>query len=116
MKKSKIKNRITNFINSHNHRLIGWNEILNDSLSNNVICQFWKGDYEELLKKIRKGRDVIFSEERKLYLDFPYSLTNLKDTFSVRLDSFLRRLELHNINFASKDENNGEIECGRSLW
>jgi hexosaminidase len=171
-------NRIAKFINSHNHRLIGWNEILNDNLPKSVICQFWKGDYDELIKHIRNGRDVIISEEKKLYLDFPYSATNLKDTyeydpipeglekkyhkhilgiegciwtefisdierlefqayprtiaiaetgwsskhhkdfqsFSVRLDSFLRRLEFQNINFASKNENNGEIECSRREW
>jgi len=75
-------NRITDYLGSKGKRIIGWNEILNDDLINNALCQYWINQFNKVLEHIRKGRDVVMSEMKALYFDYPYRLIPLHQTYN----------------------------------
>ena len=65
-------NRIINFLKSRGKIIIGWNQILNNSLDNATIIQWWVGRKRKLLKNIKDGRKVIISKMSHSYLDYNY--------------------------------------------
>lgn len=75
-------NRITDYLGSKGKRIIGWNEILNDDLINNALCQYWINNFDKVLEHIRKGRQVVMSEMKALYFDYPYRLIPLHQTYN----------------------------------
>jgi hexosaminidase len=75
-------NRITDYLGSKGKRIIGWNEILNDDLINNALCQYWINNFDKVLEHIRKGREVVMSEMKALYFDYPYRLIPLHQTYN----------------------------------
>ncbi len=74
-------NRIANYLESNGRRLMGWNEILNDKLADNAICHYWNEKFDEVLDNARKGRKIVMSEMRAVYLNYPYSRTPLHRTY-----------------------------------
>jgi hexosaminidase len=84
-------NGISNYLEQHGHRMIGWNDILgglhgnNDStdasakqkLSQGTIIQFWTGDPEIVTQAVLKGHDVVNSYWNNTYLDYDYNTTPL---------------------------------------
>jgi len=74
-------NRIADYLLAHNHRLIGWNEILDENLTKNAICHYWTHNFDKVLKHIRRGRNVVMSEMSALYLNYPYNLLPLHKTY-----------------------------------
>ncbi len=74
-------NRIADYLSSQGCRLMGWNEILNEKLSKNAVCQYWFGQILEVIDHIRNGRDVIMSEMTAVYLNYPYKITPLIKTY-----------------------------------
>ncbi len=74
-------NRITDYLGSKGKRIIGWNEILNSKLNENAICHYWINHFDEVLEHIRKGREVVMSEMKALYFDYPYRLIPLHQTY-----------------------------------
>ncbi len=74
-------NRIAKYLASHGHRLMGWNEILNDNLVSNAICQYWTANFNIVLEHIRKSRDVVISEMSAVYLNYPYDIIPLQKTY-----------------------------------
>jgi hexosaminidase len=70
-------NRITEHLESHRRRAIGWNEIIHDDIAQNTIIQYWFGNKKGLLDVIRKGNNVVNSAYFIHYLDHSYSLTPL---------------------------------------
>ena len=75
-------NRITDYLGSKGKRIIGWNEILNDDLIDNALCQYWINHFDKVLEHIRKGREVVMSEMKALYFDYPYRLIPLHQTYN----------------------------------
>jgi hexosaminidase len=73
--------RINSFLDSREHILIGWNEILNDNLDIKAICQYWTNNFDRLIKNIKRGRKVIMSEMSTLYLNHPIELITLQKTY-----------------------------------
>ncbi|MHA1671919.1 MAG: beta-N-acetylhexosaminidase [Promethearchaeota archaeon] len=73
--------QISKFIEENDHRLIGWNEILNNNLSKSAICQFWAGDFSTTIEHVKKGRDTIMSDMRFVYLNYPYKLTPIEQSY-----------------------------------
>jgi hexosaminidase len=71
-------NRITRFLNSEGKRVMGWNEILDEKLKGDVICQYWIRGKEKVLEHIRKGGSAVMSNFRYVYLDHSYAFTPLK--------------------------------------
>ena len=74
-------NRIADYLSSKGRRLMGWNEILNEKLSNKAVCQYWTFNFDTVLDHIRKGRDVVMSEMSAVYLNYPYKLIPLSKTY-----------------------------------
>jgi hexosaminidase len=60
---------------------MGWNEILNDKLADNAICHYWNENFDEVLENARKGRKIVMSEMRAVYLNYPYARTPLSITY-----------------------------------
>jgi hexosaminidase len=74
-------NRIAKYLESNGRRLMGWNEILNDKLADNAICHYWNENFDEVLENARKGRKIVMSEMRAVYLNYPYARTPLSITY-----------------------------------
>jgi hexosaminidase len=89
-------NGISNYLQQHNQRMIGWNDILgglhgnNDSLdasvkeklSESTIIQFWTGDPEIVTQAAMKGYDVVNSYWNNTYLDYDYKATPLRKAYN----------------------------------
>ncbi|MHA1191148.1 MAG: beta-N-acetylhexosaminidase [Promethearchaeota archaeon] len=73
--------QISKFIEENGHRLIGWNEILNNDLVESAICQFWAGNFSTAIEHIKRGRETIMSDMRFVYLNYPYKLTPIKQSY-----------------------------------
>lgn len=65
-------NRISNYLESRGRRSMGWNEILNENLTDSAICQYWTANFDKVLEHVKKGRNVVMSEENAVYLNIPY--------------------------------------------
>lgn len=88
-------NGISRYLKQHDHRMIGWNDILgglhgnNDStdasakekLSENTIIQFWTGDPGIVTQAALKGHDVVNSYWLNTYLDYDYKATPLVTSY-----------------------------------
>ncbi len=74
-------NKIADYITSHGRNLVGWNEILNENLDKNAICQYWTYNFDKVLEHLRMGRNVVMSELNAVYLNFPYNLLPLRKTY-----------------------------------
>ena len=74
-------NRIAKYLESHGRRLMGWNEILNDGLVDNAICHYWNFKFDEVIKNARRGRNIVMSEIKAVYLNYPYSALPLIRTY-----------------------------------
>ncbi|MBD3256693.1 MAG: family 20 glycosylhydrolase [Candidatus Lokiarchaeota archaeon] len=74
-------NRISQYLNSLEKIPIGWNEILNDKLTNIAVCQYWNDNFDLVLKHARNGRKIIMSEAETVYLNYPYKATPLQQTY-----------------------------------
>ena len=73
--------KLNSFIKSKNHTLIGWNEILNDNLDIDAICQYWINNLDVLITHIKRDRKVIMSEISALYLNYPIELLSLQQAY-----------------------------------
>ncbi len=74
-------NRIAEYLSSQERRLLGWNEILNDKLADNAVCQYWYQNFPLVLDHLRKGRNVVMSEVKAVYLDYPHNIIPLSRTY-----------------------------------
>jgi len=89
-------NRISQFIDSTGHRMMGWNEILGDNvhgqevanaevketLAKSAIIQFWKGNLELINKAVSNGYDVVNSYHAQTYLDYDYKTISLEKAYT----------------------------------
>ncbi|MHA1472267.1 MAG: beta-N-acetylhexosaminidase [Promethearchaeota archaeon] len=73
--------RINKFLSSHGRRLMGWNQILSDRSTKDIIGQYWKFGRKKILKHLMKGGNVVFSEFGYTYLDYSYKFTSLKKAY-----------------------------------
>ena len=90
-------NKISQFIDSTGHRMMGWNEILGDNvhgqeavadievketLAKSAVIHFWKGNLELINKAVSGGYDVVNSYHAKTYLDYSYETIFLEKAYS----------------------------------
>lgn len=90
-------NSISNFIQSKNKRMMGWNEILghnlhdyqhkNDTkttqlLAKESIIHFWKGDIELATAAASNGYEIVNSLHNFTYLDYNYKNLSLSKAYS----------------------------------
>jgi len=90
-------NRISQFVDSTGHRMMGWNEILGDNvhewqdsadtqvkqtLAKSAIIEFWKGSLDLINKAVSNGYDVVNAYHRMTYLDYNYKMIPLSKAYS----------------------------------
>lgn len=90
-------NKISNFMESHGHRMMGWNEVLGDQvhewdegsnmdvkeeLSKTAVIHFWKGSLDLMKKAVINGHDVVNSLHSMTYLDYDYKSIPLSKAYS----------------------------------
>lgn len=91
-------NRISNFIESHGRRMMGWNEILggaslhnyhneedtktSQKLAQNSLIHFWKGDLVLAVEALTKGYDIVNSLHSETYLDYDYESIPLEKAYN----------------------------------
>lgn len=87
-------NRISQFLQKHGRRMMGWNEIMGNvdledqkgmattTLARNSIVQFWKGEPKLLIEAIEKGYDVVNSDNTFTYLDYTHNDISLEKAYS----------------------------------
>ena len=68
---------IEDFLNEHNRKAIGWDEILNGEAAPNVTVMSWQGT-EGGIKAAKSGHDIIMAPNTHCYFDF-YQTGDTKD-------------------------------------
>jgi hexosaminidase len=74
-------NRIVDYISSRGRTAMGWNQVLSDTLKEDVIGQFWMFNKNEVLDHLKKGRKMVMSDYFHTYLDYSYIMTPLRKTY-----------------------------------
>jgi len=91
-------NKISAFIESHDRRMMGWNEILggvslhqyhdaedmktSQELAPKSIVHFWKGDLTLAEDAVKRGYDIVNSLHSMTYLDYDYETITLEKAYS----------------------------------
>lgn len=90
-------NKISNFMESNGHRMMGWNEVLGDQvherdegsnmdvkeeLSKTAVIHFWKGSLDLMKKAVMNGHYVVNSLHSMTYLDYDYKAIPLSKAYS----------------------------------
>ncbi|MGD9886940.1 MAG: beta-N-acetylhexosaminidase [Bacilli bacterium] len=79
----KLINELSDFLRTKKIEPIIWNDIAQNKLNSHLIIQHWKPfSWKRTLKSQQRGHSLILSPFFKYYLDYPYSLTNLKKVYS----------------------------------
>ena len=73
--------RINKYLSSHGRRLMGWNQILSNKSTKDMIVQFWKFGKKKVPKHLMIGGNVVFSEFGYAYLDYSYKFTSLRRAY-----------------------------------
>jgi hexosaminidase len=74
-------NRITAFLHAKGNHVMGWNEILDEKLTEDVICQYWIRRKQKVIEHIQKGGYTVMSNYKFAYLDQSYSFIPLKSAY-----------------------------------
>ncbi len=69
-------NRVQQIVRDHGKKIIGWDEIANATLTDEVTVQYW-ADIENTTMAVEQGAQVIMSPASKAYLDMQYDSTSL---------------------------------------
>ncbi|MCL3780798.1 glycoside hydrolase family 20 [Prolixibacteraceae bacterium JC049] len=90
-------NKVSNFIDKNQHRMMGWNEILGsnvhewqkdsdyqvkEKLANSAIIHLWKGSLDLVKEAVTGGYDIVNSHHVNTYLDYPYSYTPIEKAYA----------------------------------
>ncbi|MBL0739839.1 beta-N-acetylhexosaminidase [Chryseolinea lacunae] len=71
----KFVNRFTEIVKANGKKMVGWEEIAQGNIDNNVIVQHWNKE-QHALSAIDKGSKLIMSPATKAYLDMQYDSTS----------------------------------------
>lgn len=91
-------NRISQFIEQHGRRMMGWNEIMGKNihadfeekkddkeaeteLAKNAVVHFWKGDLELATSAAQEGYSIVNSLHSNTYLDYDYDKISLEKAY-----------------------------------
>lgn len=67
-------NKVQDIVKKHGKKIIGWDEIANAKLIDDVTVQFW-ADLENTTMGVEKGAQVLMSPAARAYLDMQYDST-----------------------------------------
>jgi hexosaminidase len=76
-----LTNRLGEILQERGRRPVGWNEILDDNLTDSAVLQYWAGSRKRLGDAIRSGRQVIMSSYLDCYLDHSHWLMPLSRAY-----------------------------------
>lgn len=65
--------RLEKFLNDHNRKLIGWDEIIEGGLAPTATMMYWRGRRDQnkaVLQATAQGNDVIMTPNTHMYLDY----------------------------------------------
>lgn len=88
-----FENRILEYLNTKNKKLIGWNEILSaDNINisdNNVVVQYWTPKKDPNAQRYaNEGGEIILSNHQHFYFDMTYAQIPLDKTYSYSPELF----------------------------
>lgn len=75
-------NRMAGWLAQHGRTPIGWSEVLQPGLDENMILQYWVGKPARFLNALRQGRHMLMSPYMDAYLDHSYALTPLSRAYA----------------------------------
>ncbi|SFS66487.1 hexosaminidase [Zhouia amylolytica] len=90
-------NKISNFLDKYDHRMMGWNEVLGgnvhewqkkedmetkEELAQSTIVHFWKGNLDMVTDAVNRGYDIVNSYHVFTYLDYNYGYTPIENSYS----------------------------------
>lgn len=84
-----FNNQVLDYLKAKDRSLVGWNEILDATeLSDETIIQWWvhNAQVSGAKKWLEKGNKIVLSPNKLLYMDYLYSMEDLRDSYSVDLD------------------------------
>jgi len=73
--------RVEKFLNAHDRKLIGWDEILEGGLAPGATVQSWRGT-DGAVAAARQGHDAIVSPTSHAYFDYDVGVTDLRQVFT----------------------------------
>lgn len=79
-----MTNSTVKYLNSLGKTAICWNESANSgTLDQSVVLQFWADGKTKsnVIREVKNGRKIIVSPFNPYYLDYPYSMWSLKETY-----------------------------------
>lgn len=86
-----FSNRIVKYLKTNGCTVIGWDEIVSDSLETETTIQYWSPVGEKrTISSIKAGRKCIFSPFRKYYLDYSYEFIPLRKSYDF--EPFLKEI------------------------
>ncbi len=91
-----LNNRIAEHLSKKGKRLMGWNEILqNSNLRKDAIIQYWTEARDKKLEQfVKDGGNVVISKHQAFYFDMSYGFHPLRSTYNYSHKSFkLKRPE-----------------------
>ncbi len=90
-------NKVSNFIDANDHRMMGWNEIMGgnvhewqkvedvevkETLAKSAIIHFWKGNIDLVTEAVTNGYDIVNSHHVNSYLDYGYNNISIEKAYS----------------------------------
>ncbi|NQU54730.1 MAG: beta-N-acetylhexosaminidase [Bacteroidetes bacterium] len=90
-------NKVSNFIDANDHRMMGWNEIMGgnvhewqkaedvevkETLAKSAIIHFWKGNIDLVTEAVTNGYDIVNSHHVNSYLDYSYNNISIEKAYS----------------------------------
>ncbi|QQL46126.1 family 20 glycosylhydrolase [Sulfuriroseicoccus oceanibius] len=72
--------RMEKFLNAHQKRLIGWDEITHGGLAPNATVMFWIG-LNAIPETVTKGHEVIMTPMNPCYFDFAYAANSTESVY-----------------------------------
>ncbi len=81
-------NELSFFLKAQNIQTIVWNDLADEDLNPDIIIQHWKPFTKKITKQaIKRNHNIIASPFFHYYLDYPNSMTTLKNVFSYQPNS-----------------------------
>lgn len=73
--------RVSNIINKYGKTAIAWNDCINDSFDESIVCQYWISHNLGAVRKQAYKRDMIMSPDSHFYFDVKYARIPLKKVY-----------------------------------
>lgn len=100
--------RVENYLNKHNHSIIGWDEILEGGLAPNATVMSWRGT-KGGIKAAKMGHKVIMTPTSHCYFDYYQGEDKTKEPY-VRFKNYLPLSKVYSFEPIPEELNKQEAE------